>query len=1042
MSEGMTVSDPTAPIGPSVVSDAIIHHTPSSSHSYDVFVSFRGEDTRNNFTSFLFGDLHRAGIVAFRDDECIKKGDFIAPELLQAIQGSRLFVVVLSKNYASSTWCLRELVEIFNCCETSPRPVIPIFYDVEPTTVRNQKGCYEKAFAEHENRFREDKVKMEEVQRWKEALRKLANISGSDIGNKPQNEQIEKIVQEIINNLRPKFLNLPRDQLVGIEDRVQDLGNILRFDLNDVRVVGISGMGGIGKTTLARALYERICHQYKYRCFIDDVSKIFLDSRSMGLQKQLISQTLNEKSVKICNVTEGTCLVQSKLNNAKALIVFDNVDQVQQLRIFSGNRDNLLRECLGGGSRIIIVSRDEQILKIHGVDDIYQVGPLERNDAIQLFCRNAFKVNYILSDYEKLADKILSHVEGHPLAIETIGSSLFGRSLSQWKSVLEGLKENKSKNIMDILRISYIQLEEKYKQTFLDIACFFNSYDEECVKEILNFRGFHPEDSIQVLIDKSLITRDFYDGMTIKMHSLLVDLGRCIVREVSPKEPIKWSRLWTRKDLHDAMSENEATRNLEAIVLEDDQERDDVEIPDETIKADGLSKIKHLKLLSVRYVNFSGSLSHLSNELGYLVWYEYPFECLPQSFQPHKLVELSLNGRSIQRLWEGTKPLPNLKRLDLAFCESLVEMPDVAEALNLEWINLEGCVKLQKLNPSIGSLRKLVLLNLRHCKKLVILSNTILGLSSIKYLDVCGCSIIDSICLLDETRNTEPSSPLSYLCELDLSFCNLVEIPDYIGKLRCLESLNLEGNNFVKLPNLKDLLRLYYLNLQDCKLLKYLPDLPSRTVLPLEPSTLSRFSSSILGWPDLLFSSNRTGLIIIGCPELVEIEQCTTKSFSWAIQILEATYHHGTDKCLFPESIIPGSQIPSLFNNEFVNVDIEYLDKENVTVDPPPVPHDNNFIGVLCCVIFRLDHKQNPMNFRRDHMWLHYENVSIHIHPYPPFLLRSIISLLGYKGFVTVDVKKVQYRWVNEQDLINLKMTHCANLTARKRKISVIEENG
>ncbi|XP_052726574.1 disease resistance protein Roq1 isoform X2 [Vigna angularis] len=719
MSEGMTVSDPTAPIGPSVVSDAIIHHTPSSSHSYDVFVSFRGEDTRNNFTSFLFGDLHRAGIVAFRDDECIKKGDFIAPELLQAIQGSRLFVVVLSKNYASSTWCLRELVEIFNCCETSPRPVIPIFYDVEPTTVRNQKGCYEKAFAEHENRFREDKVKMEEVQRWKEALRKLANISGSDIGNK-----------------------------------------------------------------------------------------------------------------------------------------------------------------------------------------------------------------------------------------------------------------------------------------------------------------------------------DFYDGMTIKMHSLLVDLGRCIVREVSPKEPIKWSRLWTRKDLHDAMSENEATRNLEAIVLEDDQERDDVEIPDETIKADGLSKIKHLKLLSVRYVNFSGSLSHLSNELGYLVWYEYPFECLPQSFQPHKLVELSLNGRSIQRLWEGTKPLPNLKRLDLAFCESLVEMPDVAEALNLEWINLEGCVKLQKLNPSIGSLRKLVLLNLRHCKKLVILSNTILGLSSIKYLDVCGCSIIDSICLLDETRNTEPSSPLSYLCELDLSFCNLVEIPDYIGKLRCLESLNLEGNNFVKLPNLKDLLRLYYLNLQDCKLLKYLPDLPSRTVLPLEPSTLSRFSSSILGWPDLLFSSNRTGLIIIGCPELVEIEQCTTKSFSWAIQILEATYHHGTDKCLFPESIIPGSQIPSLFNNEFVNVDIEYLDKENVTVDPPPVPHDNNFIGVLCCVIFRLDHKQNPMNFRRDHMWLHYENVSIHIHPYPPFLLRSIISLLGYKGFVTVDVKKVQYRWVNEQDLINLKMTHCANLTARKRKISVIEENG
>jgi len=170
-----------------MLSNAIIHHTSSSSHSintYDVFVSFRGEDTRNNFTGFLFEALRRKGIDAFKDDEDLRKGESIAPELLQAIQSSRVFVVVFSMNYASSTWCLRELAEILNCLQTSPRRVIPIFYDVDPSVVRKQSGCYEKAFAEHEKRFREDGEKMEETQRWREALTKVANLSGWDIRNK------------------------------------------------------------------------------------------------------------------------------------------------------------------------------------------------------------------------------------------------------------------------------------------------------------------------------------------------------------------------------------------------------------------------------------------------------------------------------------------------------------------------------------------------------------------------------------------------------------------------------------------------------------------------------------------------------------------------------------------------------------------------------------------------------------------------------------------------------------------------------------------
>jgi len=174
-----------------MASKAIIQYSSSSSSShaiittYDVFVSFRGEDTRNNFTAFLFDALFENGIHAFKDDTHLQKGESIAPELLLAIQGSRLFVVVFSKNYASSTWCLRELAHICNCTiEASSSRVLPIFYDVDPSEVRKQSGYYGIAFEEHEGRFREDIEKMEEVLRWREALTQVANLSGWDIRNK------------------------------------------------------------------------------------------------------------------------------------------------------------------------------------------------------------------------------------------------------------------------------------------------------------------------------------------------------------------------------------------------------------------------------------------------------------------------------------------------------------------------------------------------------------------------------------------------------------------------------------------------------------------------------------------------------------------------------------------------------------------------------------------------------------------------------------------------------------------------------------------
>jgi len=155
----------------------------SSSHTknFDVFVSFRGTDTRNGFTNHLFAALQRKGVVAFRDDQTIEKGEFLESELLDAIEGSQVFIVVFSKDYASSTWCIKELTKILDWVEETGRSLLPIFYDVTPSEVRKQTGDFAKAFAEHEERFKDD---LEMVKKWRAALKTSTDRCGWDLQNK------------------------------------------------------------------------------------------------------------------------------------------------------------------------------------------------------------------------------------------------------------------------------------------------------------------------------------------------------------------------------------------------------------------------------------------------------------------------------------------------------------------------------------------------------------------------------------------------------------------------------------------------------------------------------------------------------------------------------------------------------------------------------------------------------------------------------------------------------------------------------------------
>ncbi|WVZ16584.1 hypothetical protein V8G54_009566 [Vigna mungo] len=153
------------------------------SRNFEVFLSFRGKDTRASFTSHLYTALQNAGIFVFKDDESLPRGKQISPSLQLGIEESQISIVVFSKNYAESFWCLKELEKIMECHRTIGNVVLPVFYDVDPSEVRHQRGDFGKAFQRLLSKFskeEEEKV-LDWKQRWWKTLREICDISAVEI---------------------------------------------------------------------------------------------------------------------------------------------------------------------------------------------------------------------------------------------------------------------------------------------------------------------------------------------------------------------------------------------------------------------------------------------------------------------------------------------------------------------------------------------------------------------------------------------------------------------------------------------------------------------------------------------------------------------------------------------------------------------------------------------------------------------------------------------------------------------------------------------
>ncbi|KAL9994338.1 putative TIR domain, P-loop containing nucleoside triphosphate hydrolase [Helianthus debilis subsp. tardiflorus] len=946
-------------------SSSFSHSAAASSRSwrYDVFLSFRGEDTRKTFVDHLYMALTQHLISVYKDDETLPRGESFRPSLFKAIEESRVAVIIFTKNYADSSWCLEELEYIMKCRYERELMVLPIFYDVEPSHVRNQKRSFGKAFAKHNVK------NSSKAESWRKALVDASNISGWEPKhiNGHESQVIRTIVDTIANKLFSLNSNVDED-LVGMGDRLQDLESQLDLGSPGVLMVGIWGVGGSGKTTLAKSVFLKIHQQFQVHCILQNVREESFRFGLKRLQELMLSDSL-KKEVILQSVEEGKVMIKSKLCHRKVLVLLDDVNDLEQLEALAGSHN-----WFGSGSRIIITTREQNLLITHKVDLVSPVRLLSNEEAIQLIKRHAYNEERPVEDYETLSLQVVSYAAGLPLALKVLGSFLYDKDKHEWKSALQRLRYIPDLEVTSILKISYDGLESYQKDLFLDITCIWRGRRLDDAMDILEACDYHPLIGIKVLRQKALI--NIVDGY-IDMHDLVQEMGHYIVRGEYPNNPEKHSRVWKREEIND-MCFSDATML---------KENDKIEVVRYTGNSSRFYEVaSYMKKL--RYIDCDGC----------------PANPFPDSFQPTTLAALKLEDSLQKKVWNGCKILSNLKVLQLKHMKKLLITPDFDGLPNLQKLTLSYCSKLKEIPQSLGKHRRLEYVSISRCPKLRMFP-TIVHMEKLKTLEIEACHKIQEFpeiqaCMeslvelslkwieievlpssIGERCTNLISLHLSYLknlqsiefnfdalkqlenftlqglnqlemtrpqlfemvfhqfprClrELDLSACCLEdgEIPSDISELCTLQELNLSWNDFSRLDfSLSQLTQLKRLNISGCEQLLELPKLPSSLAILNADSckSLVSFGDSHTKCEWLCQVSLMGGSIINDGRRLLQymLEGKATENGSMLLQLTDTN--------------IPKGFIPNLLMGSRCGLQL-------------PGNWCNDFSGFLMCVVFTND---------------------------------------------------------------------------------------
>ncbi|XP_048131566.1 disease resistance protein RPV1-like [Rhodamnia argentea] len=787
----------------------------SSSHggrsgAYDVFLSFRGPDSRLTIADSLYNAMDRAGIRVFKDDQVLLFGERIGGGLSRGIDNSKIYIPIFSKGYASSKSCLRELAQMVACTRRSVdgerKAILPIFFDVDADDVKLKTDLYQEALQNHKSDSREDLVKQ-----WEEALREVGRIMGKNLKDHGLHKLTELMVEEVSSLLQTRLPDVP-DHLVGIKDRMDEIMKWLDLGAVDVRYIVIHGMGGIGKTTLAEAIFRQISPKFQDGCcFLKDVRT----NDILDLQKKLLSDILDLRCTHLSDAQVDD-MIKTRFRRKKVLIVLDDIDKPNEIKKLADEPN-----WFGGGSRIVVTTRNIDFLKAecdddsileshHGNFSFYEMVEMNHDDALQLFCERAFGHAKPPPDFVDISEKLVNALGRLPLALDVIGSTLRGKTRSRWDHVLQKLKQVLNEDVKKKLIISYEALDPPQQQIYLDIACFFINQEKiTAIKYWDAFFGYSTETEIKILIRMSLIK--VIENDKLWMHDLLRDLGRDIVHSKRGELQQRGSRLWSPEDAFRAVQRKEGNENTVALNLGTPESH-----AAHIFKPEEFERMVNLRFLQLDGGNFEGDFKNIFSELRWLSWSNCPLEFQATNFGLENLVILRLSRSNITEDWGGWCQMmvsEQLKVLQLEYCPSLTKTPELSAISRLERLILR-CRQLRRIDESIGNLKSLTELRI-DSQRLTILPHSIGNLVKLKHL-ILKCRKLRKL--------PDSIGQLESLLKLDVNDTSISELPNSIGNLESLRIFKLPRHNLEKLPDsIGELRSLVELGMANSKI-RILPD--------------------------------------------------------------------------------------------------------------------------------------------------------------------------------------------------------------------------